>query len=396
MLTNQGAAHPLVAGFNPSAPVQRRDTMPLLARRDTQELVSGKQLQAWGVPFGLARMLEQEQENIARRVFLLDNSGSTGAGDGHLVKDEDGRITSTPCTRWEEIAHMAVEQAKWNLCLGVPAEFVMLNPLGASDVDGVGYVVCDPALGAHEGQVQHLEAWLRKNGPKGCTPLAQRLGEIQARIQAQRQELSTACQRVCVVIATDGMPTSPLSGQTTQQDKRTLVQALRSLAALDVHIVLRLCTDDDEVVEFYGNLDSEVEMSLEVLDDLESEAKELQQNGNGWLTYTPLMHRIREGGCFNKLMDLLDERPLTPPEVYLFVQMLVQRDDADSLPRPAALFCDEVERRLKENRDKVFNPLTNRQEPPIQMRALRRAMGLSVVQRVQKCVTACTASCAVM
>ena len=41
-------------------------------------------------------------------------------------------------------------------------------------------------------------------------------------------------------------------------------QALRALSLLDVHIVLRLCTDDDSVASFYGDIDKEVELSLEV------------------------------------------------------------------------------------------------------------------------------------
>lgn len=131
-------------------------------------------------------------------------------------------------------------------------------------------------------------------------------------------------------------------------------------------------------------------MSLEVLDDLDSEAQELQQIGNPWLTYSPLLHRIREGGCFLKLLDLLDERALLPAEVYLFVQLLMQRDDDDRLPRPPAAFCDEVEKRMREGKMTVYNPLTKRQEPPIQMRALRRAMGLSRLARCTKCVQSCT------
>ena len=36
---------------------------------------------------------------------------------------------------------------------------------------------------------------------------------------------------------------------------------------------------------------------MEVLDDIESEAKEIMAAGNGWLVYTPLLHKIREAGA---------------------------------------------------------------------------------------------------
>merc|ERR1711998_728707 len=153
-------------------------------------------------------------------------------------------------------------------------------------------------------------------------------------------------------------------------------------SALDAHIVMRLCTDDESTVEFYNDVDNEVEMSLEVLDDLASEAEELRKVGNGWLTYSPLLHRVREGGCFYKLLDLLDERPLLQPEVYLLVQLMLQQHDQDQLPREPELLCKEVDRRVK-SMDKVYNPLTKRLEPPINMRELRKA--LRVAPRWMQC-----------
>merc|ERR1711998_365519 len=130
-------------------------------------------------------------------------------------------------------------------------------------------------------------------------------------------------------------------------DRSDLVMALRSLATLDAHIVLRLCTDDQPVVDFYGDIDAEVELSLEVLDDIESEADELRKKWNGCIAYTPLLHKIREGGSFFKVLDILDERALTRGEIYLLLQYLLKRsEDDDILPRDPEEFCSEVERRL--------------------------------------------------
>jgi hypothetical protein len=69
------------------------------------------------------------------------------------------------------------------------------------------------------------------------------------------------------------------------------------------------------VLEFWQDVDEEVEFQLDVLDDLRSEAMEIHKAGNDWLAYTPAMHLIREGGTNLKLLDLLDERRLTPGEV---------------------------------------------------------------------------------
>jgi len=282
---------------------------------------------------------------------------------------------------------MAIEQARWNLVLGVACEFVLLNPNGDPLEDGVGFVVVDQALGNGERQIAHLQDFLRKNGPRGVTPLCQRLTEIKDRIAGERRELQQMQQRVILVIATDGMPTSQFSGQTTTRDKQDFVRALRALSCLDVHIVLRLCTDDDAVVEYYGQVDNELEIELEVLDDLESEAREIVSEGNGWVTYSPLLHRIREMGCFWKIMDLLDERPLKFPEVHMLTSMLLQESKTDErLPPEPAGFYAEVSRRLA-RAPTVYNPLTKRFDPPIDLSRLRRAVGLSPAW--MQCVEGC-------
>eukprot|EP01052_Picozoa_sp_SAG31_P002149 SAG31_NODE_73_length_27793_cov_26.900520_6_plen_223_part_00 len=75
-----------------------------------------------GVPHRLAQLLCDESEQIGLRIFLLDNSGSTQHGDGvtFYTDERNGRTYSAPCTRWEEISTMAIEQAEWNGARLVP------------------------------------------------------------------------------------------------------------------------------------------------------------------------------------------------------------------------------------------------------------------------------------
>jgi len=258
-----------------------------------------------------------------------------------------------------------------------------LNPLGDAAMEGIGWVSVDTSNSNFNSndanvQVEALKAFLQRNQPKGVTPLSKRLTDIRQRIQRERATLMQEGQRVVVVIATDGMPTTPHSGMSQPTDRTELVQALRALASLDAHIVLRLCTDEQPVVDFYGDIDAEVELSLEVLDDIESEAQELNKKWNGCITYTPLLHKIREGGCFFKVLDILDERPLTRGEIYLLLQYLLRRSaDDDILPRDPEEFCCEVERRLQEDYPGRlgFNPLKKAIEPAVNTHLLRQAMG---------------------
>ena len=142
---------------------------------------------------------------------------------------------------------------------------------------------------------------------------------------------------------------------------------------LPVFIVVRLTTDDDEIVGYYNQLDEELELNLEVLDDLESEAKEIRDAGNGWLVYSPLLHTIREGGTFSKLFDLLDERAFTPSEVSIFVQLLLRRQGDLPFPRAPAAFCAEVQSRAA-SIQLVYDPLTGREKPIVDVRLVQRRM----------------------
>lgn len=65
-------------------------------------------------------------------------------------------------------------------------------------------------------------------------------------------------------------------------------------------IVIRLCTDEEKVTEFYNNLDGMLDLSLEVLDDYIGECGEVQTQ-NPWLNYALPMHRCRELGYHDRL-----------------------------------------------------------------------------------------------
>jgi len=109
---------------------------------------------------------------------------------------------------------------------------------------------------------------------------------------------------------------------------------------------------------------------IEVLDDLEGEAAESSRR-NPWLTYGPQLHRLREWGVHHKLMDLLDERALSAPEVRDFIPLLL---GGDQLPHPdldLSEFVNEVARRQR-SIEQPYNPVSKRRTPWIDERLLRR------------------------
>lgn len=273
---------------------------------------------------------------------------------------------------------MAMHQARWNARIGTPCEFLLLNPPSRREPGafrpGIDFVRIDPAAGATEAQLAQLDRMLQVTQPRGPTPLAERLDELYARIQREQAELCQAGHRVTLCIATDGLPTGEYSGKSTDFHCQRVVRSLRKLTGdLPVHVVVRLTTEEDNVVEFYNKIDEELELPLEVLDDIESEAKEIASAGNRWLAYSPLLHALREGGTFVKLFDLLDERKLTPVESMILARMLLQ-DPHEVMPTDAEEFCQYVEDRARRGGDLVYHPLARKLAPCVDPRGLRLAV----------------------
>merc|ERR1712157_411539 len=134
---------------------------------------------------------------------------------------------------------------------------------------------------------------------------------------------------------------------------------LRSLEGLPVWIAVRLCTDEENVVDFYNNLDSQLELSLEVIDDFAGEAEEVYEC-NKWLNYALPLHRIREMGFSHKLFDLLDERKLTKDELKDFFLLLFGPGKLDGMPDPQIDwkgFLKHIETIVNKYEKKQWNPI---------------------------------------
>jgi len=353
-------------------------------------------LTALGVPPGLAHQITREDAHIGRRMFLLDNSGSTEAPDGHFLESEGGQMRMVNCSRWDEIKHMAMEHAQWNARMGTPCEFILLNPSShperreGTDFACVNTSHCSPQEA--EQQVAVVRRMLDRASPGGVTPISDRLEELHRRISQERQDLAARGQRVVLSLVTDGLPTSARSGMSTPQDKHRLVASLRKLTMdLPVYVVIRLVTDDDGVVDYYNGVDAEIELNLEVLDDIKSEAEEIQKQGNGWLVYSPVLHRLREGGTFIKLFDLLDERALAPVEISMMCQLLLRAPGSPAFPRDPVQFMEVLKQHVSVA-PKVYDPLRNTVVPPINIyRASLKVVPLSqhvalVLRRLLACL----------
>jgi hypothetical protein len=110
-----------------------------------------------------------------------------------------------------------------------------------------------------------------------------------------------------LVIATDG-----------ESSDGDIATAMRPLQSLPVWVVIRLCTDDERIVNYWNNIDSQLELEMDVLDDLFGEGEEVVE-GNPWITYGEPLHRMREFGITLKEMDLIDEARLSSEQMRTLV-----------------------------------------------------------------------------
>lgn len=100
-----------------------------------------------------------------------------------------------------------------------------------------------------------------------------------------------------------------------------MLETMAPLHDLPVFIVVRLCTDDPVVVNYWNAIDKEFEKQMDVLDDFLGEAQEVDRS-NGWLTYGEPLHRLREFGVFTREFDMLDECELTLDDIHSVIQFM--------------------------------------------------------------------------
>lgn len=295
-------------------------------------------------PRGLQDTFIRSITKVPIRYFIVDDSGSMAASDGHkLHKKAFDQQVMIGCSRWTELGDSVRFHMKLAHAARAPSEFRLLN--GAPPIL-IGGGDPNELMG-----MQMLESAFNES-PNGGTPLCRHIGEIVAKIQSLESFLRQSGQVACIVIMTDG-----------ESSDGNLAQAMAPLKALPVHVVIRLCTDQEKVVEYWNNVDNELELQMDVLDDLTGEAQEVTEK-NGWFTYGEPIHRLREFGVTVKEFDLMDEIQLSMDQMSRVCRD-IYGGDVKRFPPPEADWKGFIKAIDDETRmqPKVWCPITQKMQP---------------------------------
>jgi len=351
---------------------------PTRARRET-ELNSNQmnQLIQQGFTEGMATALSKNCSDFPLRIWIVDNSGSMNIADGQRIvaTASSTQVKSAPCTRWKEIQETVEYHIQMSGLLKAPTIFRFLNhPDGAFPQE---FSVADKGDSDTQiaDDVSEALRIIRGTSPTGATPLTFHVREIHQMVQGIQPSLRAEGKRVAVILATDGLPSNNL-GVSGESELKEFTDAMRLLEGLPIWIVVRLCTDNDEIVEFYNNLDNNLELSIEVLDNYTSEADEMHQ-ANSWLNYCLALHRMRELGFQHRIFDLLDERSLTISELREFFLLMFGVGKFDGVPEPELDFkgfMTSLDRIVKSEKEQ-WHPVKRKLKPLVSMTKLKAEYG---------------------
>lgn len=323
-------------------------------------------LRQYGFSSGLIQSMMQQQGG-RKILWLIDNSGSMQTRDAHRTwGNSQSQLQLLDCSRWEEVQDCLYFQMDMAAILQMHSTFTMVNDLGKTFgpstfvIGGHTNSTTNTNLGM---EVQTAKTILSRAYPTGATPLTKHVQQLQ-QLQQQQQWLKG---KTTIVLITDGLPSDDY-GNEGYVITQKFINALKGFQHHGIYLVIRLCTDDDAVVDFYNGLDAQLtDVTVDVLDDYYGEAVEVYLR-NPWLNYALPLHRYRESGFYNPILDSIDERSLTLPEIHSLCTLLF----ATPIPHPTNLstFCNAIHTIMNQQETLQWNPIHKRTLPWIDLQRL--------------------------
>ena len=103
------------------------------------------------------------------------------------------------------------------------------------------------------------------------------------------------------------------------------------LEGLPLQVIIRVCTLEQTVIDYWQNINAQLDIDIHVLQNINTEASECHDN-NPWLSYTDTLQYAREFGLGVPEINALTERQLTRREIHTLAKLLLTEEDASMLP----------------------------------------------------------------
>ena len=130
-----------------------------------------------------------------------------------------------------------------------------------------------------------------------------------------------------------------------------------------MQIIIRMCTDERSVTEYWHNINAQLDLDIYVLDHCDVESVAVMDNNN-WLTYAEPLHRMREFGIMVPALNYLNYRQLTRTEIKSVLELL-GGTDSSLLPNPETDWPAFVEaaKVCSQSLPMVYCPVRNEPQP---------------------------------
>ena len=274
-----------------------------------------QRLEESGWPSGIGKTFLESNEHIGLRFIIIDNSRSMLKRDAHRLIG--GRVDDPKmevCSRWEQVTSSILSLISLADAAEAPTEVRLLNKAEPVMV----------GLGISEKNMEEITTLLAIE-PCGLTPLCKQLQGVIDTVRDMEQQLHDSGKKAWLLIITDGESTDG-----------NVAEMLKPLQGLPLQILIRMCTEEIEVCDYWENINASLDLDIRILNDVMVEAQRCMES-NPWLTYGAPIHHAREFGMMLNVpaLDVLKDRSLTKGEIKTLAKILLSREDYGGvLPDP--------------------------------------------------------------
>lgn len=202
------------------------------------------------------------------RIWVIENSRSMKKRDSHLIKasaNYDHIEKTDGVSRWSELSQCIDFHTKMAERCWIPTKYWLVNePKG--DLPKRFNVAWDERANFKKESENAIKIIKSIKGQLStqAIPLARQMKKIESFLSREASRLEKHNQYIGVVICTQGEPTNA-KGKAGADALKDFTDSFSSLSHLPVKIIVRLCTDNDLIVNLYNTLD--IYEKCDVLDD---------------------------------------------------------------------------------------------------------------------------------